>query len=36
MNFGLITSDGMSGQVEENAGEYGDFDSRLYVLKAVR
>lgn len=34
MNIGLITSDGMSGQVEENKGEYGDFDSRLYILKA--
>ena len=36
MNIGLITSDGLSGQVEENTGEYGDFDSRVYVLKAIR
>ncbi len=36
MNIGLITSDGMSGQVERNTGEYGDFSSRIYVLKAVR
>ena len=36
MNIGLITTDGMCGQVEEIKGEYGDFDSRLYVLKAVR
>ena len=36
MNIGLITSDGMSGQVEELTGEYGDFDSRLYVLRAVQ
>ncbi len=36
MHIGLITTDGMAGQVEENTGEYGDFDSRLYVLKAVR
>ena len=36
MNIGLITSDGMSGQVAETTREYGDFASRLYVLKAVR
>ena len=36
MNIGLITSDGMSGQVEELTGEYGDFDSMLYVLRAVQ
>ena len=36
MNIGLITSDGMSGQVEELTGEYGDFDSRLYILRAVQ
>ncbi len=35
MNIGLITSDGMSGQVEGCTGEYGDFDSRLYILKAL-
>lgn len=35
MNIGLITTDGMSGQVETAAGKYGDFDSRLYVLRAV-
>ena len=36
MNIGLVTSDGMCGQMEENTGEYGDFDSRLYVFQAVR
>ncbi len=36
MNIGLITSDGMSGQVGENTDGYGDFDSRLYVFRAVR
>lgn len=35
MNIGLITSDGMSGQVGENTDGYGDFDSRLYVFRAV-
>ncbi len=35
MNIGLITSDGMSGQAQENKEEYGDFASRLYVLRAV-
>ncbi len=34
MNIGLITSDGMCGQMGEDNGEYGDFDSRLYVFKA--
>ena len=33
MNLGLITSDGLSGQVEGNGEGYGDFMSRLYVLK---
>ncbi len=36
MNIGLVTTDGMSGQAEENTGDYGDFGSRIYVLKAVR
>ena len=36
MYIGLVTSDGMCGQVEENTGEYGDFDSRLYVFKACK
>ena len=35
MNIGLITTDSMSGQVVENTEEYGDFDSRLYVLRAI-
>ena len=33
MNLGLITSDGLSGQVEGNGEGYGVFMSRLYVLK---
>lgn len=33
MNLGLITSDGLSGQVEGAGEGYGDFMSRLYLLK---
>lgn len=35
MYMGLITSDGLSGQVSHMDKYYGDFDSRLYRLKAV-
>ena len=35
MHMGLITSDGLSGQVETRDKYYGDFDSRLYLLRAV-
>jgi alpha-galactosidase len=35
MNLGLITSDPLSGQVEDPNAGYGDFDSRLFVLKRV-
>ncbi len=34
MHFGLITSDGLSGQVMENDKYYGDFDSRLFIINA--
>lgn len=34
MNLGLITTDGLSGQIMDPDAEYGDFDSRLYILKA--
>ncbi len=33
MNLGLITSDGQSGQMDGAGEGYGDFMSRLYVLK---
>ncbi len=35
MNMGMITSDGLSGQVEKKDKYYGDFDSRLYRIHAV-
>lgn len=35
LHMGLITSDGLSGQVEVKDKYYGDFDSRLYRLRAV-
>lgn len=36
MNAGLVTSDTSSGQAEENEEMSCDFDSRLYVIKAVK
>ncbi|MCI9271398.1 MAG: alpha-galactosidase [Dorea sp.] len=35
MNIGLVTSDATCGQMDGNTGECCDFDSRLYVFKAV-
>ena len=35
MNLGLITSDALSGQVEDPNADYGDFDSRLFIFKAI-
>lgn len=35
MNLGLITSDALSGQVEDSNADYGDFDSRLFIFKAI-
>ena len=35
MNVGLITSDGMSGEMAVDDRNYGDFDSRIYILKKV-
>lgn len=35
LHMGLITSDGLSGQVFEQDKYYGDFDSRIYRLQAV-
>lgn len=35
MNIGLITSDGLCGQVGVLDKYYGDFDSRLFLIKAV-
>lgn len=35
MHIGMITSDGLSGQVGRMDKYYGDFDSRLYRLKAI-
>ncbi len=34
MHLGLITTDGLSGQIDNPDAEYSDFDSRLYILKA--
>lgn len=35
MHMGLITSDGLSGQVDVQDKYYGDFDSRLFRLRAL-
>ena len=35
MNLGLITSDALSGQVEDPNADYGDFDSGLFIFKAI-
>lgn len=35
MHMGLITSDGLSGQVFEQDKYYGDFDSRIYRIRAL-
>lgn len=35
MNFGLITSDATAGQQPENQAPCTDYESRIYVLKAI-
>ena len=34
MNLGLITTDAAAGELEKETGRLGDFESRLYLLKA--
>ena len=34
MNLGLLTSDATSGEVSKDIKDCGDFESRIYILKA--